>query len=96
MSDQELKESALQNFIHSGALATNQCPNYLRDAYFKEGFKAACRVKNIEIQKRDALIESAKIFISNSCDPECFDLRENDETCRHDDWLKNYEAINGK
>ena len=50
----ELKEKALDEFVESGALATNQCPNYLRDAYFKAGFKAAAKIAQEELEKHKA------------------------------------------
>lgn len=40
--ESEGAEIALEQFIESGALATNMCPNFLRDAYFKAGYNYAC------------------------------------------------------
>lgn len=36
------------------------------------------------------LLDSANIFISNNCDSECFEVHDNGEECRHDEWITKY------
>ena len=47
--------------------------------------------KKLQSQLTEArkVIESAKVFVENmnDCDNECFDLHNQDDTCRHDDFL---------
>lgn len=52
-------EKALDKFISSGALATNQCPEYLRDAYFRAGYHS--RDEELETTKR-LLSEAVEIL----------------------------------
>lgn len=61
-------EVALQEFIESGALATNQCPNYLRDAYFRAGFRACEKLLNAYI---DSLRNEEGVIATFSVSADC-------------------------
>lgn len=43
-------KKALAEFNESGALATNECPDYLRDLYFKTGFKSGVKSEKERVQ----------------------------------------------
>jgi len=61
----EMRSKALEEFIESGALATNQCPNYLRDGYFRAGHKAACNQLNAQLLEKDNYIKKLESMIEH-------------------------------
>lgn len=90
-TDQELRQEAFENFLHSGTLANDQCANWLREMYFKIGFKAACEIKNKEIEKRNALLEKADRYMKE-IKTKHFPYTTNSFV---DEWFKDYEALKG-
>lgn len=49
-------------------------------------------LKNRE-KKLVAIINSAKIFIENGHNHECFDLYDQNKNCRHDDWSDSVREV---
>ena len=68
-------EKALDELIESVALATNQCPNYLRDAYFRAGYHS--RDEEPKTTKRQ--LEESLRLIEEMCIDDCgIDLAKED------------------